>query len=59
MDFCEFAQSCLFLQDHDNQAAEPLPRVIPKIDDPNVAKRNRRMFGALLGTLEVNFVFYP
>ncbi|BBN07113.1 pinin [Marchantia polymorpha subsp. ruderalis] len=38
--------------DHDNQAAEPLPRVIPKIDDPNVAKRNRRMFGALLGTLE-------
>ncbi|KAG6556661.1 hypothetical protein Mapa_001602 [Marchantia paleacea] len=38
--------------EHDIQAAEPLPRVIPKIDDPNVAKRNRRMFGALLGTLE-------
>ncbi|CAK9877048.1 unnamed protein product [Sphagnum jensenii] len=32
--------------------AEPLPRVLPKTKDPNIAKRNRRMFGALIGTLE-------
>ncbi|CAM6026986.1 unnamed protein product [Sphagnum balticum] len=32
--------------------AEPLPRVLPKTNDPNIAKRNRRMFGALIGTLE-------
>ncbi|XP_024393795.1 uncharacterized protein [Physcomitrium patens] len=36
----------------DAQAGEPVPRVLPKTSDPNVAKRNRRMFGALLGTLE-------
>jgi pinin len=39
-------------QNQDAQPAEPLPRVLPKTSDPNVAKRNRRMFGALLGTLE-------
>ncbi|CAK9233851.1 unnamed protein product [Sphagnum troendelagicum] len=32
--------------------AEPLPRILPKTNDPNLAKRNRRMFGALIGTLE-------
>ncbi len=31
---------------------EPLPRILPKTNDPNLAKRNRRMFGALIGTLE-------
>ncbi|XP_024401629.1 uncharacterized protein [Physcomitrium patens] len=36
----------------DAQPAEPAPRVLSKTSDPNVAKRNRRMFGALLGTLE-------
>lgn len=41
------------VKDQDAQPAEPLPRVLPEIKDPNVAKRNRRMFGSLLGTLEV------
>ncbi|KAJ7543972.1 hypothetical protein O6H91_09G060500 [Diphasiastrum complanatum] len=31
---------------------EPVPRILPKVDDPSLVKRNRRMFGALLGTLE-------
>ncbi|KAJ7297245.1 hypothetical protein O6H91_Y070800 [Diphasiastrum complanatum] len=36
----------------DFQAKEPVPRILPKVEDPSLAKRNRRMFGALLGTLE-------
>ncbi|KAL8150730.1 hypothetical protein V2J09_020538 [Rumex salicifolius] len=36
----------------DFQATEPVPRVLPKIDDPKLVNRNRRMFGQLLGTLE-------
>lgn len=32
---------------------EPLPRVFPKDEDPSLVKRNRRMLGQLLGTLEV------
>jgi len=32
--------------------AEPLPRILPKTNDPNLAKQNCRMFGALIGTLE-------
>ncbi|KAH7432475.1 hypothetical protein KP509_07G024200 [Ceratopteris richardii] len=35
-----------------DQAAEPVPRVLTKEENPNLAKRNRRMFGALLGTLQ-------
>ncbi|XP_024530794.1 pinin [Selaginella moellendorffii] len=31
---------------------EPVPKTVSKVDDPKLAKRNRRMFGALLGTLE-------
>eukprot|EP00249_Psilotum_nudum_P019002 c27058_g1_i2 orf=358-1629(-) len=36
----------------DAPPTELLPRVLPKMDDPKLAKRNRRIFGALLGTLE-------
>jgi hypothetical protein len=43
------------LQEQETLPAEPLPRVLPKTNDPNIAKRNRRMFGALIGTLEVGF----
>jgi hypothetical protein len=43
------------LQEQETPPAEPLPRVLPKTNDPNIAKRNRRMFGALIGTLEVGF----
>lgn len=32
--------------------AEPIPRVLPKNEDPSLVKRNRRMLGQLLGTLE-------
>ncbi|XP_048621208.1 pinin-like [Brassica napus] len=31
---------------------EPAPRQLPKNEDPNLVKRNRRMLGNLLGTLE-------
>ena len=31
---------------------EPAPRVLTKEENPSLAKRNRRMFGALLGTLQ-------
>jgi pinin len=40
------------LQEQGTLLAEPLPRILPKTNDPNLAKRNRRMFGALIGTLE-------
>ncbi|KAG9451138.1 hypothetical protein H6P81_011103 [Aristolochia fimbriata] len=33
-------------------ASEHLPRVLPKNEDPSLVKRNRRMLGQLLGTLE-------
>ncbi|XP_021909995.1 pinin isoform X2 [Carica papaya] len=31
---------------------EPVPRVLPKDEDPSVVNRNKRMLGQLLGTLE-------
>ena len=34
-------------------ATEHVPRVLPKDEDPSLVKRNRRMLGQLLGTLEV------
>jgi hypothetical protein len=34
---------------------EPLPREFPKDEDPSLVKRNKRMLGQLLGTLEVIF----
>ncbi|XP_068641141.1 uncharacterized protein [Aristolochia californica] len=33
-------------------APEHVPRVLPKNEDPSLVKRNRRMLGQLLGTLE-------
>ncbi|KAH7655756.1 pinin protein [Dioscorea alata] len=36
----------------DDQIKEPAPRVFPKNEDPSLVKRNRRMLGQLLGTLE-------
>ncbi|OAY62802.1 Pinin [Ananas comosus] len=38
--------------DYDIPPPEPLPRVFPKDEDPKLVKRNRRMLGQLLGTLE-------
>ncbi|KAL1328215.1 hypothetical protein HN51_038117 [Arachis hypogaea] len=38
--------------DSDTPAAEPVPRVLPKNDDPRLVNRNKRMLGQLLGTLE-------
>ncbi|XP_077224385.1 protein-protein interaction regulator family protein [Tasmannia lanceolata] len=38
--------------DVDVQAIEHVPRVLPKNEDPSLVKRNRRMLGQLLGTLE-------
>jgi len=32
---------------------EPVPRVLPKNQDPSLVSRNKRMLGQLLGTLEV------
>ncbi|XP_020678109.1 pinin isoform X1 [Dendrobium catenatum] len=40
------------MQDYDAIPTETVPRVLPKEDDPNLVKRNRRMLGQLLGTLE-------
>ncbi|ONK65468.1 uncharacterized protein A4U43_C07F37420 [Asparagus officinalis] len=38
--------------DYDALPTEPVPRVLPKDEDPRLVKRNRRMLGQLLGTLE-------
>ncbi|CAM6089634.1 unnamed protein product [Calypogeia fissa] len=48
----EFRGADRGVPEQENETLEPLPRVMPQVDDPSVAKRNRRMFGALLGTLE-------
>eukprot|EP01018_Ginkgo_biloba_P003470 Gb_25268 [translate_table: standard] len=39
-------------KDHEAQPVEHVPRVLPKDEDPSLVKRNRRMLGQLLGTLE-------
>lgn len=41
------------LQDYNMLPPEPLPRVFPKDENPSLVKRNKRMLGQLLGTLEV------
>ncbi|KAK7260368.1 hypothetical protein RIF29_26357 [Crotalaria pallida] len=38
--------------DSDIPTAEPVPRVLPKNEDPRLVNRNKRMLGQLLGTLE-------
>lgn len=38
--------------DSEIPAAEPVPRVLPKDEDPRLVNRNKRMLGQLLGTLE-------
>uniref|UniRef100_A0A0D6QYP3 Pinin/SDK/MemA protein domain-containing protein n=2 Tax=Araucaria cunninghamii TaxID=56994 RepID=A0A0D6QYP3_ARACU len=38
--------------DQEGQPVENVPRVLPKDEDPSLVKRNRRMLGQLLGTLE-------
>ncbi|XP_020257081.1 pinin-like isoform X1 [Asparagus officinalis] len=38
--------------DYDVIPTEPIPRILPKNEDPRLVKRNRRMLGQLLGTLE-------
>lgn len=45
-------QRSLRTKDVEVQAMEHVPRVLPKDEDPNLVKRNRRMLGQLLGTLE-------
>ena len=43
----------IWLQDY-NSLPEPAPRELPKNEDPNMVRRNKRMLGQLLvGTLEV------
>lgn len=44
------------VQEIDDQIKEPAPRVFPKNEDPSLVKRNRRMLGQLLGTLEVLYI---
>ncbi|GAB2299225.1 hypothetical protein Dimus_033296 [Dionaea muscipula] len=39
-------------KDFEYQEPQPIPRVLPKDQDPNLVSRNRRMLGQLLGTLE-------
>ncbi|KAF2319693.1 hypothetical protein GH714_018041 [Hevea brasiliensis] len=36
----------------EHPVAEPVPRVLPKDEDPSLVSRNKRMLGQLLGTLE-------
>nr|XP_016482269.1 PREDICTED: pinin-like [Nicotiana tabacum] len=38
--------------DSDVPPPEPVPRVLPKNEDPKLVSRNKRMLGQLLGTLE-------
>ncbi|XP_078444589.1 protein-protein interaction regulator family protein [Wolffia australiana] len=38
--------------DYSVPTSEHVPRVLPKDEDPSLVKRNRRMLGQLLGTLE-------
>ncbi|CAN4108053.1 unnamed protein product [Withania somnifera] len=38
--------------DFDLPPPEPVPRVLPKNEDPKLVSRNKRMLGQLLGTLE-------
>ncbi|XP_059313657.1 uncharacterized protein LOC132064628 [Lycium ferocissimum] len=38
--------------DFDIPPPEPVPRVLPKNEDPKLVSRNKRMLGQLLGTLE-------
>ncbi|KAJ8572570.1 hypothetical protein K7X08_009081 [Anisodus acutangulus] len=38
--------------DFDIPLPEPVPRVLPKNEDPKLVSRNKRMLGQLLGTLE-------
>eukprot|EP01018_Ginkgo_biloba_P003468 Gb_25266 [translate_table: standard] len=45
-------RSRAILTDHEAQPVEHVPRVLPKDEDPSLVKRNRRMLGQLLGTLE-------
>lgn len=42
----------VLLQDFDIPT-EQVPRNLPKDEDPSLVKRNKRMLGQLLGTLEV------
>ncbi|XP_058097217.1 uncharacterized protein LOC131242529 [Magnolia sinica] len=42
----------LRMMDVEAQPMEHMPRVLPKDEDPSLVKRNRRMLGQLLGTLE-------
>ncbi|KAJ3697757.1 hypothetical protein LUZ61_001462 [Rhynchospora tenuis] len=46
------ANSRIRKPDYNMPPPEPLPRVFPKDEDPSLVKRNRRMLGQLLGTLE-------
>ncbi|KAK9929443.1 hypothetical protein M0R45_026543 [Rubus argutus] len=39
-------------KDFDIPAADHVPRVLPKQEDPSLVNRNKRMLGQLLGTLE-------
>ncbi|KAJ8529837.1 hypothetical protein K7X08_036672 [Anisodus acutangulus] len=39
-------------KDFDIPPPEPVPRVLPKNEDPKLVSRNKRMLGQLLGTLE-------
>ncbi|KAM3377624.1 pinin [Capsicum galapagoense] len=40
------------IHDFDIPPPEPVPRVLPKNEDPKLVSRNKRMLGQLLGTLE-------
>ncbi|XP_078155358.1 protein-protein interaction regulator family protein [Carex rostrata] len=46
------ANSRIRKPDYNMPPPEPLPRVFPKDENPSLVKRNKRMLGQLLGTLE-------